>query len=489
MNREGAETYLRLLGEAEMRGLLTAAQRSLWAASPAGGRAKLMVVGQALAAVGALHPQTADDILADFDLAASVRLLHEQTSQGPGRGAAGAPPVGSLPAGALPARTIQAAAVARWAAQIQFGHSGSLTRARRLARTWPAGSAGPPDPEDPEHPDHGPDQAGADRFVPVGLTIPFHDEGISGELHLMSFAHTGSGARFIAAWGMRTPSLQHPMGLPHPDLIPFELFTVTDDRGARYDLDFTPGSGPEWTCEISLRPAPPDDIRWLDVAAPLSPAVRVELTAGNGPAADELTVSEAKLSPGEHLLIMLAEHLLTVAPEFSRNLRRQLAAVSPGPLQAMTAALGDIIAGLEAADVLSPLSLVPGRLAALCASLRIGGHGIAAAPADDLPEPWLSLLAHYQRRKPDVAPVRDGYAGVAAVLPELERRPAGPARPAQLRGKLVPARAGPGDDGGRPTRAARRRPGLPAVHLAPGQRRPVARRPPGRLAPDRTGEP
>jgi hypothetical protein len=86
----------------------------------------------------------------------------------------------------------------------------------------------------------------------------------------------------------------------------------------------------------------------------------------------------------------------------------------------MTAALGDIIAGLEAADVLSPLSLVPARLAALCASLRISGHGIAAAPADDLPEPWLSLLAHYQRRKPDLAPVRDGYAGVAAVLPELD---------------------------------------------------------------------
>jgi len=89
-------------------------------------------------------------------------------------------------------------------------------------------------------------------------------------------------------------------------------------------------------------------------------------------------------------------------------------------LQAMTAALGDIIAGLEAADVLSPLSPVPARLATLCASLRIGGHGIAAPPTDDLPERWLSLLAHYQRRKPDTASVRDGYAAVAAALPELD---------------------------------------------------------------------
>ena len=93
----------------------------------------------------------------------------------------------------------------------------------------------------------------------------------------MSFAHTGSGARFIALWGQSTPSRQLRLGLRHPDLFPFELFTVTDDRGSRYELDFTPGDGPEWTSEINLRPAPPDDVRWLDVAAPLSPAVRIDL--------------------------------------------------------------------------------------------------------------------------------------------------------------------------------------------------------------------
>jgi hypothetical protein len=476
MNREGAETYLRLLGEAELRGSLTAATQRLWAGGPGisgGGRAKLIVVSQALIAVGALDAQTAEDIVADFDLAVSVRLLHEQTSQGPDPAGAGALPAGTLPPGALPAvtlppgalpsgtlppgalpagtlpagtrqagalpagaalpgRSMRAAAVARWTAQAQFGGPGSPTRANRLAGGWPAGSGGsldpadpkdPEDPEDPEDPgqgpDQGPDRGRVDRFVPVGLTIPFHGEDTSGELYLMSFAQTGSGARFIAAWGMRTLSLPHPMGLAHPDLKPFELFTVTDDRGARYDLDFMPG-GRVWTCEISLHPTPPDDIRWLDVAAPLRPTTRVELTAGSGPAGDEPAITEAKLSPGEHLLIMLAEHLLTMAPEYSRNLRRQVAAMSPGPWQALTAGLGAIVAGLEASDLLSPLSPVLARLAALCASLRIDGDGIGAAPADDLPEPWLSLLAHYQRRKPDVAPVRDGYAAAAAALPELD---------------------------------------------------------------------
>ena len=168
MNREGAETYLRLLGEAELRGSLTAATQRLWAGGPGisgGGRAKLIVVGQALIAVGALDAQTAEDIVADFDLAVSVRLLHEQTSQGPGPAGAGTLPAGTLPAGTLPSGTLpagalpagaarpgrmmRAAAVARWTAQAQFGGPGWPTRASGLARAWPAGSGGSLDPADP----------------------------------------------------------------------------------------------------------------------------------------------------------------------------------------------------------------------------------------------------------------------------------------------------------------------------------------------------
>ncbi|MGP0025555.1 MAG: hypothetical protein ACLPKE_19675 [Streptosporangiaceae bacterium] len=407
MNREGGETFLRLLAEAEMRDQL-APSPPPWAGRPGTGRVKVMLVGQALTAVRALDTDTVENILADFDLAVSVRRLHDKAGQGPaGTGLPGARP-----------GTMRAASAARLAAQM-----GRSRPPARLALSRPPGSTGSPgpaDPKDPPPPDHDPGQGPADRFVPLGLTVPLHHDGISGDLYLMSFAHTGSGARFIAVWGLYTPTRQLRLGLRHPDLIPFELFTVADDRGARYDLDFTPGDGPEWTSEISLRPTPPDDVRWLDVAAPLSPAVRIDLGQGGSPANGEPDVSEAKLSRGEHLLIMLAEWLLTVAPEFSHDLRRGLAAPSPGMLQAMTAALGDIIAGLEAADVLSPLSPVPARLAALCASLRIGGHGIAAPPTDDLPERWLSLLAHYQRRKPDTASVRDGYAAVAAALPELD---------------------------------------------------------------------
>lgn len=131
-----------------------------------------------------------------------------------------------------------------------------------------------------------------------------------------------------------------------------------------------------------------------------------------------VSVSDTKLSPGEHLLVMLAERLLTGTPEFPR--RGLLAAPPTSPRQVVAGGFGVIIAALEAAGVLSPLSPVPARLATLCASLDLTGHGIAAPPTPDLPEPWLSLLAHYRRRKPEPTQMHEGYVALATRLPELD---------------------------------------------------------------------
>jgi hypothetical protein len=132
----------------------------------------------------------------------------------------------------------------------------------------------------------------------------------------MSYAQTSMGARFIAAWNVRTSGLHSRLSPESSGLIPFEDFAVTDDRGARYRLDDKPGSDPHWNSEISVRPAPPRDIRWLDVAGPGHPAVRIGLGPAMPPSVgDKSQVSDVKLSPGEHLLIMLAERLLTSAPQ------------------------------------------------------------------------------------------------------------------------------------------------------------------------------
>jgi hypothetical protein len=378
MDREGAETYLRLLAEAAIRGSLTPAAESV------PGATRMMVAGHALTAVGALDPLVAEEILTDFRLAVSVRQLRGEPAPGPGQVLTGGQWIG--------------------------GGRAVLSRQSYLA---------PRPAMAPSGPESGPpaDQERAGRFVPVGLTVPFRAGAISGELCLMSFVQTGTGARFVAAWGVRTPSLELQLGFRHPGLIPFDLFTVTDDRGARYQLDHTPGSDIEWPNLISLSPAPPENIRWLDVAPPYRQAVRVDLRPPGGSAA-RVSVSDTRLSPGEHLLVMLAERLLTWTPGFPRG--GLPTGPSTGPWRTMAAGFGDIIAALEAAGVLSPLSPVPARLATLCASLDLNGHGIAVPPAHDLPEPWLSLLAHYQRRKPDPAQLRDGYAALAAGLPELD---------------------------------------------------------------------
>ena len=383
MDREGAETYLRLLAEAAMRGSLAPA-----AAARAPNASTIMVVGHALTAVGALDPVTAEEILADFRLAVTVRHLHGEPGQGAG----------------------QAVTAAQWLAQGRPSCAGSRARPRTGGRGTGGRDA---------RGQRGGDRA--DRFVPVGMTVPFLAGAVSGELCLMSFAQTGTGARFIAAWQVHSPSLEPQLSYHYPGLIPFEEFTVTDDRGGRYKLDHTPGSDLAWPNMIRLSPAPPGNIRWLDVAPPYRQAVRVALSRGGPHSSDDeaqVSVSDAALSAGEHLLVMLAERLLTGTPEFPR--RGMLAAPPTSPRQVVAGGFGDIIAALKAADVLSPLSPVPARLATLCASLDLTGHGIAAPPTLDLPEPWLSLLAHYQRRKPEPNQMREGYAALAATLPELD---------------------------------------------------------------------
>lgn len=393
MNREGAETYLRLLAEAALRRALAAGQEQglPGAGDPGGHRARLRLAGQALVAAGALGLGPLEEILVDFNLAIAVRLISDP------RFASGPAPAAALVLGGPPQHMPMA-----WGVRMGLGRNLDVTGPVRPG-------AGPASRER----DTGPDDA--DRFVPVGLKVPFRDADVSGELYLMSFTRTRAGARFFAVWNIRAPALRD------ISLIPFGRFTVTDDHGARYGLEFAPSGDSGWTSEVILRPAPPPEARWLDVTAPGSTAVRVGLNpAGSGGPHREAQTSKTEMSPGEHLLVMIAERLLTAVPDQPRNPWRQATAVAPPALRHLAAGLGDIVAGLEAADVLSPLSPVPARLATLCASLDIPEHGITAPPARQLPEPWLSVLAHYQRRKPDPVPLLDGYAAMTAALPELD---------------------------------------------------------------------
>ena len=320
-------------------------------------RGRVAAVALALTAAGALEGQVADQILEDFELALAARQAGSPGRPGPGR------------------------------------------------RSW-VPSSGPAGPG-----------ARSGRVVRLGQVIPVRGADVSGEVHLLSYARTASGPQFslLARIGPR----------PGPDPVRswsevpvLEQVTATDDRGTRYRMRVRDlGGGLDgWT--LMLDPDPPHDPRWLDlITVPGEPAVRIDLTQPPDTAA--VTTSAATASPGEHLLYGLAAWMLAAAAA-PQDTVPGLAAPGSGPLRAVAGGLGDTVAALQAAGALSPLSPAPGQLAALCARLNAGGHGITGLPARDLPGPWLSVLAYYQRRKPTAAPARDGCAAAAVALPELD---------------------------------------------------------------------
>jgi len=411
MNGDRGETYLRLAAEAELR---RAGARSADSAAQAGHTARMARIAQALTAVHALRDEVADQILGDFELALAVRRAGSRDRPGPGsllrppgvRLRLGRP-LRSAPPRPVPVMVSRPSA-AGWP-----------------ARSGPRGSAGPA-----RAPRAGP---GSGRVVRLGQAIPVSGENVRGELYLLSYAQTSSGPQFSLfarpvgpatspgppgspGPGRITPAAARP-GMPPiqpwPGVSRLEQITATDDRGTSYRMTVRDlGGGPDgWT--LMLHPDPPYDPRWLDLTTTLGESpVRVDLSS---PEEATVTVSAATLSPGEHLLHTIATRLLAAPPVGPPD--ADLAAPRPGPATGVTD--GDVIAALQAVGALSRFSRVPGQLAALYSSLRAGGPGITAPPARDLPEPWLSVLAHY-RGKTRAAPARDGCAAAAVAFPAVD---------------------------------------------------------------------
>jgi hypothetical protein len=232
MDRERAETFLRLLVEAELRDLSPPPLHAGGATDFPFFTVPVTVrrAAGALIAVDALDVPTADAILTDVELALGLRQQGEPTEPGH-------PP----PVGAMWLRRLTAPYQRPWRSPVPLSQPPAVV----------AGRSG-----------------GVFLCVPLGVAIVFHDAGDRGELDLLSYARTASGARLVTTWRM-------------PRVVPaVDQFAVTDDRGTRYDLGLTV-RGPTMSAgHLSLRPDPPDDIRWLDIAAPGEPAVRVHLPSG-----------------------------------------------------------------------------------------------------------------------------------------------------------------------------------------------------------------
>ena len=372
---------------------------ALQTALQTGTSSRVAQVAQILTAVRALDREVADQILDDFVLALGARRAGAAGQRGPDPRPLMRSPVAHLPLGML--MNSPPPAASRRAA------TGAFTAA--VCGPGPAGAHAVPV-----------------RVIPLGQVIPVRGGDVSGEMHLLSYARTPSGARLTVITRARgefvPPRIEH-NGMYRPFAVfPVHQFSATDNHGTSYQMGFSGRRGrrpTELAGEITLDPGPPPGIRWLDLTTtPRGPAVRIDLNRPPGDAG--MTVRQAGTRPGEQLLHHMATRLLLLALAFPHEIRLHPAAPVPEPFACIADGLGDAIAALQACGALSPLSPVPGQLAALCASLNVSGHGITAPPARELPGPWLSMLAHYRRRKPQQALACDGCAAAAGAFPELD---------------------------------------------------------------------
>jgi hypothetical protein len=320
-----------------------------------------------LIAMGALDDVVADRIVADFDLT----LLARQ---------------------AFPTQAGRAARLQRGSAAVRFWPTLPVS-------SLPPGSGAVP---------------GGLRVVRLGRVLPVPGEPGGSEVYLLSYAQTESGHQLSL---FVRPTRQVDSAGPEARIL--ERFTATDDRGTRYQMMVSNlgGGADGWT--LLLEPSPPYDPRWLDlITAPGQPAVRIDLDRSARPPHDvTVTAGPVTASSGDHVLHAVAARLLAQDDLLGYPLRAGVP--RSRPIAPGAEGFGDVIAALQAAGALSPLSPVPGQFAALCARLHLTGHGIAAAPARDLPGPWLSMLAHDRRGQVRTALVADGGAAAAVALPDL----------------------------------------------------------------------
>jgi hypothetical protein len=368
MDAERAETYLRLLAEAEVR-------RAAGAGPAVPGEPMVVDAGMwrmlapawVLMAVGAVRADPAETILADLQLALQVRCRPRQyVASRPAR--LPLPPRFPLPA-SFPLRLTPAADPGRQ------GDVGDGADAR--------GGAGPA------------------QVVPVGRRVRF--AGV--EVCIVAVKVTPGLARLMVTARRRGPAAG-----PQPVEESLTM-TARDDRGDHYLTgragDAGAGSGDKWRGTISAWQTPAD-MEWLELHfLACDRVVRMDLLGA--PAIAAVTAEDVAVSLGERLLTTAAERALAAADTESAR---------GGYLAGM---LGAIAAALAAAEALPAASPLAGHVATLCAVLgplaSVDG-GLALADAG-LPEPWLDVLAGLRRLRAGHR-AGNGYAAIGVDLGELD---------------------------------------------------------------------
>lgn len=241
--------------------------------------------------------------------------------------------------------------------------------------------------------------AGPMRAVQVGATVGAELDGEPFTIRLGAMLMCPDAALLtMAATPPATRNAPGPGGPLRSMIHALRRCPASDDKGASYELSFSGGGSDElWEGLFAIRPAPPDDARWLDVTLPGALPLRVMLK----PALAAQTTSKAlpASETAERYVDALTLRLLHDACAGDHGMGR---------------ATGEAVSALLGAGVLAADSPALGRLAAVASRLR---HSLALpdVPPADVPEHWQDMLRRRQARNGPV-----GVIPFAAVLPELE---------------------------------------------------------------------
>jgi hypothetical protein len=329
---EQAETYLRLLAEAEIR-------RAARGSGPGIARSleQIRWAGDILVTVGLLTPEDVGRVAAELEAALLAR-----PHQNPSR----------------------------------YAHRMSWVLAELAEPATPPEPGGgqeiPPD--------------GGWEIIPVGQRIAVAHDRAPSELHLMTLVRAPAGIAITAAMRMHWPADGSSTDLEitgaGPQHLPYDQLWAADDRGTRYRVGMNGEGGTlTWQGDISLTELPPPDARWLDLVADGTHRLaRIELDPGGRAEVRPASATEPgpAAPPGERMLAVAAERLLASA--WDRG----------GPR--VQARLGETIAVLAGAGALAADSPAPARLAALCQRLDVSGPGITVPAAAPIPARWTEVL-------------------------------------------------------------------------------------------------
>ena len=371
MGKERAETYLRLLAEAELRragdqlrGLDAAAGTDGWSdpgiehATAERALGKVISTGWILVAAGALDREYLTGFTDDLYAAITVRsrLLNRDLRRVTRHGA-------------------------------MFGPRGRLAMPSR-----PVGRAM--------------------RVTPIGRTLRVASGRAPSVLHLMSLVRIGTEAVITVVmrmhWPPEGPGTDLEITRAGPHHLPYDQLWAVDDEGTRYTVRFEgPGRGgtAAWQGIARLSPVPPLGARRLDLVGDGTRLIQLPLgpqAARGDPAAPPATEPVA-VPPGERLLVLRAERILASGD-------------ATGPAQGPIPA--EIITVLTQAGAIAAGSPVPGQLAALCRRLGAAGHGIAVPAAAEIPAQWASVLARRGAPVPATGP--EVFAPLPGILPDVD---------------------------------------------------------------------